>query len=164
MRARRPQIKERRNPDGARNINFVDQTLRFSGAGRVSAWDFWAGDVGSMAVQVWRPANVDNGHAEAVHQYTLICENYVHAETANIDYHFEIPAEEHCTVRDGDVIGWYHQSSGIIDFDYGRDDGSADTVRWHYGDHPGIGGVVDFDGCALCAGRAQVSLEQFSAV
>ena len=116
-----------------------------------------------MSLQVWRPAAGQVGSTqlfgqtiEAPHEYTLICETPVHAETAELDYHYEIPAAEQCGVQSGDVIGWYHQGQGVVDYTMGRNDPSeVDTIRWHYGDHPGVGRVVDFDGCATCQGRTQ---------
>jgi hypothetical protein len=68
---------------------------------------------------------------------------------------YEVAEAEECTVAQGDVVGWYHAGQGVTS--YGRivlPDGTmgevctgatCHDVHWHYGDHPGVGGLLTFD-------------------
>jgi hypothetical protein len=106
-----------------------------------------------MALQIWRP-NPDGCSGVAANCYTLVCENVVSAETGV--GHFDVPPSDHCIANAQDVIGWFHLGQGVVDFDrYSAlannddpttDENDANDVRWKYGNHPGIGGELNFDG------------------
>jgi hypothetical protein len=130
------EIVNRAHPDGASNIQFVDKDSVFLGVGKVVQWDIFTGREGAQRVQVWRP--VTDG---ADNTFQLICENLISAPSPHVDLSFMLPESEHCFFQLGDVIGWYHTAQGVTDYDNAGHD-----VHWHYGDHPGIGGQVTFDG------------------
>ena len=117
------EIVDRQTPDGASNIQFVDTSLAFTDVGRVTAYDIFTGRAGTQAVQIWRPIDAAAG------TYVLLCENVITASTAGVDFHFELPRDDHCLVGPGDVLGWYHQGQGVTDFDGGE--AGHDDVKWH---------------------------------
>ena len=117
------EIVDRQTPDGAANIQFVDTSLAFSDVGRVTAYDIYTGRAGTQAIQIWRPIDPVAG------TYTLLCENIITASTAGVDFHFQLPRDDHCLVGPGDVLGWYHQGQGVTDFDSGEL--GHDDVKWH---------------------------------
>ena len=119
-----------------KHASIVLKKLALSQIGRVTAWDVFTGRAGSQNLQVWRPVTERDGEET----FKLICENLVTAHSEGIDFHFQLPESEHCYVQRGDVIGWFHKNQGVTDYDGGGHD-----VKWHYGDHPGIGGQLTFD-------------------
>jgi hypothetical protein len=80
------------------------------------------------------------------------------------DFHYELEPSDHCNVQAGDIIGWQHEGQGVTDYSSGNADAAAceaspyctstdRAVRWHYGDHPGVGGTITWDPASSAGNR-----------
>ena len=94
-----------------------------------------------------RPTGISVGYTNAV---------YNKHTTRGSDFHYELDPSDHCNVQAGDVIGWQHVGQGVTDYSNNDADAAAcaasplcsdvdRAVRWHYGNHPGVGGTISFD-------------------
>lgn len=71
--------------------------------------------------QVWRP--------EGGTTYRLVCEDAFNAVSAPELLHIDIPTAQQCTIRAGDVVGFYHPSNGVISYDNTDNDADQLLIR-----------------------------------
>lgn len=94
-----------------------------------------------------RPTGISSGYTNEV---------YNKANTRGSDFHYELDPSDHCNVQAGDLIGWQHLHQGVTDYSDGDADADAcaaspycpnvnRAVRWHFGNHPGVGGSITFN-------------------
>jgi hypothetical protein len=143
----KPDVKDRPIVDGAANIQFIDNTLIFTRETTVVSWDFFVKRQGTHYLQVWRPAGDKFGCA-AANMFTLVGQNHVNSVSLGTQT-LQVSSIQRISVQPGDVVGWRHLGQGVISFD-----SSGDNVNWVYGESPGIGGSISFNG----AGRRTYSI------
>lgn len=97
-----------RNSVPSAGFAFVDPSIRFSFRGSVSVWEFFAGSVGNLALQVWRPTGLDT--------FTLVGSNEVVIREVGRKV-ISIPIAKRIFHEKGDVIGWMSVGEGLISFD-----------------------------------------------
>jgi len=126
------EVKNRATPDGASNIQFVDTISIFNKDCKITKWKFYSVRNNELQLQVWRPQGGPN--------YMLVGETtYVPTVTGVIE--IPLTGAQQITAKAGDVIGWRHQSNGVIPFDT-----VGGEVRWEYNNRPAIGNVRNFNG------------------
>lgn len=140
-------ITDRLSLDGAQTIHFVDTSSVFLTAGKITAWEYYGGRAGDHRFQVWRPHSTT--------EFKLMCENALAAATTHTVIRHEVLTVDQCEVAAGDVIGWYHQGQGVIDW---NEDG-GNTVRWQLGDRAEVGSTLAFgaSGSRTYSIRAEVT-------
>lgn len=103
--------------DTAVNINFIDHSLVFAQAGKVTSWQIYGQRAGSLIFQVYRLVSGNT--------YMLVGENAV-TTTASGLQSFAIAQEQQISFLAGDKIGWrFGATAGVIDFNMG-----GPTVAW----------------------------------
>ena len=130
------ELADRRTPDSAAGIAFVDTGIVFTRPGRIVGWSFFVGRVGDMELLVWRRTGENS--------YQLVCANDVHGSVAGSVEQVEVDQADQCEVLPQDVAGWWHAGQGVIDFD--APGGNAVMWATGYGQSPGIGEEVAFGG------------------
>jgi len=102
-------VQEGTHPDGAADISFVDTSITFETAGVVSQWVYYAERDQQHVMQIYR---------ESGGSYTLMCQNVIPGQGVGVVNYF-VPLDELCDVEAGDLIGWYHESNGVLSYDEG---------------------------------------------
>ncbi|ETO19898.1 hypothetical protein RFI_17328 [Reticulomyxa filosa] len=109
-------VRERSTIDGNGDSIHLDISSKFSTHGAVSGWKIFAAQTGMLVLQVWRPNT-------SKQVYTLIGQNEVTVSSIGMHY-FDIDAQERITFQSGDILGWWHTSNGVLNYD-------ADTNLTH---------------------------------
>lgn len=131
------ELIDRASADTASRCAFVDTSLVFDRDGTIMSWDIFASRTGRLSLQVYRPTQTDGGAAT----YQVVCDSLIKARTADVIVHYELAEDDRCSVQTGDVIGWYHNGPGIIDYV----NGGEGSVMWNYPiPQPGFGDAVTF--------------------
>ena len=98
-------------------------SMTFGGNGKILSWDIYAGRVGTVSLQVWRP------EPGGQNTYRVVCENAVRALAAGLNS-FPVTESEQCTFLAGDVVGWSHTGAGVIEYTDAPGNNAADQVLW----------------------------------
>lgn len=98
-------------------------SMTFGGNGKILSWDIYAGRVGTVSLQVWRP------EPGGQNTYTVVCENAVRALAPGLNS-FPVTESEQCTFLAGDVVGWSHTGAGVIEYTDAPGNNAADQVLW----------------------------------
>ena len=122
--------------DGAQNIQLIDLHSPISKQGKITEWQFDAGRIGEVLLQVYRPVTVDRSTGNG--NYKLIGEYSYTAKQLGLNQ-IIIPQNFQIEVQVGDYIGWRYPGLGVIKFQL-----QSGNVRWLYGNSPGMNQLVSF--------------------
>lgn len=121
--------------DQAHQITFLDAGIVAPNAGFIGEWNLYAGDVGDVSLQIFRP--VSGG-------YQKIGENNVTITSVGLNA-IPIVGSQRIPVQAGDILGFrYNQTffgNRVIDLDMGVG-GTYQWTVWPDAGDVGIGGVL----------------------